>query len=108
MNTHSNTSQHTPHLSLDTDAIKVRLRELADAETCPSCELDLTHAIADIARLIIEVTRLHKALIDSRLDAANLRAAIQAALGADADGDPDALEYLRDELAEQYGDWGRE
>jgi hypothetical protein len=37
----------------------------------------------------------------ARLDAANLRAAIRAALGAADDGEPDPLSYLRDEFSEQ-------
>jgi len=49
-------------------------------------------------RLIEETNRLHSALVAERLISANLRAAIRAALGADADGEPDPLAYLRDEI----------
>ena len=65
--------------------------------------------IIDIKRLLEEVSRLHSALINERLISANLRAAIRAALGAEADGEPEPLAYLRDELpdAEDPGsEWG--
>ena len=45
-----------------------------------------------------EVTRLSAELDRTRLDRANLRAAMRATLAAHADGEPDPMWYLRDEL----------
>ena len=56
------------------------------------------HDLADIARLLTEITSLHSQLAAARLRAANLEAAIRAALGAHSDGEPDPLSYLRDEI----------
>jgi hypothetical protein len=92
-----------PRLRIDTEAIITRLRELASADMCERCELPAGHAIADIARLLVEVTRLYNALYDARLEAANLHAAIRAALGAYDDGEADPLVYLRDEIAGNPG-----
>ena len=47
-----------------------------------------------------EITRLAAELAAARLESANRLAAMRAALGAAADGEPDPLEYLRDELPE--------
>ena len=44
------------------------------------------------------VTRLSAERDRARLDRANLRAAMRATLAAHADGEPDPLWYLRDEL----------
>src|SRR5208282_3751632 len=55
-------------------------------------------ALTDAATLCAEVTRLSAELDRARLDRANLRAAMRAALAAHADGDPDPMWYLRDEL----------
>lgn len=54
--------------------------------------------LVDNLALSVEVTRLNAELITSRLDKANLLAAIRATLAADADGETDPLYYLRDEL----------
>jgi hypothetical protein len=59
-------------------------------------QLNLRH----VAQLISEIYQIYDALMAARLEAANLRAAILAALGADADGEPDPLAYLRDEFPE--------
>jgi len=62
----------------------------------------LTDALSDTATLAAQVTRLSADLERTRLDRANLRAAMRATLAAHADGEPDPLWYLRDELdAEQ-------
>lgn len=52
---------------------------------------DLPAALANLGRAQAEVEAL-------RLDRANLLAAIRATLVADAEGEPDPLGYLRDEL----------
>ena len=51
-----------------------------------------------VARLSAQVSRLSDDLERARLDRANLRAAMRATLAAHADGEPDPLWYLRDEL----------
>jgi hypothetical protein len=58
----------------------------------------LTDALSDTATLAAQVTRLSAELERTRLDRANLRAAMRATLAAHADGEPDPLWYLRDEL----------
>ena len=51
-----------------------------------------------VTRLSAQVSRLSDKLDRARLDRANLRAAMRATLAAHADGEPDPLWYLRDEL----------
>ena len=58
----------------------------------------LDTALTDNLTLAAEVTRLNTELTATRLDTANLLAAIRAAIAAHADGEPDPLYYLRDEL----------
>ena len=66
-------------------------------------------ALADCAALAAELGRLAAELADARMSAANLRAAMRAALAAHADGEADPLYYLRDELAaRQARSGGRE
>jgi hypothetical protein len=93
-------------LHVDTEAINARLDGLAHVRTCRTCQVPVTQAITDITNLLIQVTGLYPALSAARLDAANLRAAIYAALGAADDGEPDPLAFLRDELPERvFGEW---
>jgi hypothetical protein len=61
---------------------------------------------AEARFLLSEVIRLARALAAARLESANRLAAIRAALGAAADGEPDPLAYLRDQLAEETGNAG--
>ena len=56
---------------------------------------------AQAAYLLSEITWLACELAAARLEAANRLAAIRAALAAAADGEPDPLAYLRDQLAEE-------
>jgi hypothetical protein len=93
-------ARHLPPLHIDADAINARLTGLARARKCKKCTLPASQAITDITSLLIQVTSLHQALTAARLDAANLRAAIYAALGAAEDGESDPLAYLRDEFPE--------
>ena len=58
----------------------------------------LDTALTDNLALSAEVTRLNAELTATRLDRANLLAAVRAALAAHADGEADPLYYLRDEL----------
>ena len=59
----------------------------------------LDDALSDTVTLAAQVTRLSADLDRVRLDRANLRAAMRAALAAHADGEPDPMWYLRDELS---------
>jgi hypothetical protein len=93
---------HIPRLQIDTDEILAGMA-FALAHICDQCEVPVTILIIDIKRLIAETSRLYSALIAERLISANLRAAIGAALGAQADGEPDPLAYLRDELPDTDG-----
>jgi predicted DNA-binding ribbon-helix-helix protein len=58
----------------------------------------LDTALADNLTLSAEVSRLTADLAATRMDRANLLAAIRASLAAHADGETDPLSYLRDEL----------
>src|SRR5580704_10677180 len=58
----------------------------------------LNDALTDTATLSAQVTRLSAELDRTRLERANLRAAMRAALAAYADGEADPMWYLRDEL----------
>lgn len=55
-------------------------------------------ALADLPAVLAELGRARAELEAVRLDRANLLAAIRATLAADAEGEPDPLGYLRDEL----------
>jgi hypothetical protein len=55
-------------------------------------------ALADAQDLATEVTRLSAELATARLWHANALAAIRATIGAQRDGEPDPLYYIRDEL----------
>jgi hypothetical protein len=58
----------------------------------------------DIPRLLAEITALRKELARSRRRAADLEAAINAALSARESGESDPYWYLRDEFAYGRGD----
>jgi hypothetical protein len=55
-------------------------------------------ALADLPAVLADLGRTRAELAAVRLDRANLLAAIRATLAADAEGEPGALGYLRDEL----------
>jgi ABC-type transporter Mla subunit MlaD len=61
----------------------------------------LTRALNTIPVLCAEIARLRTRLVRTLSDLHNLIAAARATLGAHADGEPDALYYLRDELDAQ-------
>lgn len=66
-------------------------------------------ALADVPALGAVIARLSAELADTRMDRANLLAAVRATVAAHADGEPDPLYYLRDELdARQVPSRGRE
>ncbi len=58
----------------------------------------LHDALNDTVALSAEITRLSAELEHTRLDRANLLAAMRATLAAHADGEPDPIWYLRDAL----------
>ena len=60
-------------------------------------------ALADVPALGAVIARLTAELADTRMDRANLLAAMQAAVAAQADGETDPLYYLRDELDARQG-----
>ena len=102
---------HIPPLQIDLDEILATIAlELARVQICQQCQGSVPSLIDDLAHLVSEITRLHAALIDERLISANLRAAIRAALGAQSDGEPDPLAYLRDEFPDtgdpDASEWG--
>ena len=55
-------------------------------------------ALADLPAVLANLRRARTELEAVRLDRANLLAAMRATLAADAEGEPDPLGYLRDEL----------
>jgi hypothetical protein len=58
----------------------------------------LEDALNDTLVLATEITRLADELERTRIQRANLLAAMRATLAAQAEGEPDPLWYLRDEL----------
>ena len=58
----------------------------------------VTQLSAQVTRLSVQVTQLSAELDRTRLERANLRAAMRATLAAHADGEPDPMWYLQDEL----------
>ena len=55
-------------------------------------------ALSDLPAVLADLGRTREELEAVRLDRANLLAAIRVTLAADAEGEPDPLGYLRDEL----------
>jgi hypothetical protein len=90
-----------PKLTIDLEAITTHLDALAGTDLCPHCDAAITALADDITHLLIEINRLYGALLDTRIQSANLRAAMRATLHAESDGETDPLAYLRDELAAQ-------
>lgn len=99
-------SQHNarrlPRLHIDTEDILTHAAT-ARARACGDCDPNTAILIGDIARLLAEVTWLYRSLMHARLRAANLEAAIRAAISAQEGGDHDPIGYLRDELTPDGG-----
>ncbi len=93
-------TRHMPKLTIDLKAITAHLDAFAGMDSCPHCDAALTALVGDIAHLLTEITWLYSALLDTRIQSANLRAAMRATLHAESDGETDPLAYLRDELAD--------
>ena len=70
----------------------------ADMPTLAEVWRHLQAALHDTAVLLTEAIRLSAELKETRLDRANILAALRATLAADSDGEPDPLSFLRDEL----------
>ena len=81
----------------DTDLQEVASRH----DDAASAMGTLAAALDTIPRLCAEIGRLRARLARTLTDLHNLIAAARATLGAHADGEPDALYYLRDELDAQ-------
>lgn len=77
-------------------------KEIRKALNAPLPEMTGDYA-RDISILITEIASLRSRVRSARYRAANLEAAILAALRASEDGDIDPLEFLRDELPEIGG-----
>jgi hypothetical protein len=60
-------------------------------------------ALADVPALGAVIGRLSAQLAETRMDRANLLAAMRATIAAQADGEADPLYYLRDELDARQG-----
>ncbi len=101
---------HVPQLQIDLEQIvSAIIIELARIQVCGQCNSSVPGLTDDLALLAVEILRLHSALIEERLISADLRAAIRAALGAQSDGEPDPLAYLRDEIPDTEhpsSEWG--
>ena len=95
-----------PHYRIDLDQISARNQTARHMIAGFSAEMPalaefwryLDTALTGNLTLCAEVTRLTAELTAARLEMANLLAAIRATLAAHADGEPDPLYYLRDEL----------
>jgi hypothetical protein len=84
------------------DYLDADLQEVArQHDQAASAMSRLAAALDTIPRLCAEVGRLRARLARTLTDLHNLIAASRATLGAHADGEPDALYYLRDELDAQ-------
>jgi hypothetical protein len=100
-----------PRLRIDLDAILGTIAlELVRVRICPRCQQSVPSLINDLADLVAELARLADERDQARLNQANLRAAMRAALAAHAEGEADPLWYLRDELnaAQSAADASRE
>jgi hypothetical protein len=68
----------------------------------------VSHALADIPILVVEITGLQDRLTTCRIDRANLAAAGRITIAAYHNGEPDPFAYLEDELLAQGFSTGRE
>jgi hypothetical protein len=84
-----------PTPTVDRDAVRAHV----DAALQRGTRVALWTSVADIPVLLAEIERQAALLTSARTEFANLLAAAKATLAAAQDGDPDALSYLRDEVA---------
>ena len=98
---------NAPHSTIDIPEVLSRNRVARDivsgfANATPTLSVAwqyLQAALADARDLATEVTRLSAELAAARLWHANALAAMRATIGAQRDGEPDPLYYIRDELS---------
>jgi hypothetical protein len=64
---------------------------------------EVDRSLADVPAMGAVIARLSDELAATRMDRANLLAAMRAASAADADGEADPLYYVRDELGSRQG-----
>jgi hypothetical protein len=81
----------------DTDLQEVASRH----DNATAAMAKLARALDTIPLLCAEINRLRRRLASTLNDLHNLLAAARATLSANADGEPDPLYYLRDELQAQ-------
>jgi hypothetical protein len=102
--------RHTPVLDIDIEEITSRIKALTRIDACDRCEPALTATVFDAASAVMGIGRLYLRMLAERRRAADFEAAIRAALGAERDGEPDPLDFLRDEYASHGQDafrgWG--
>ena len=99
--------KNAPYSAIDIPEVMGRNRAARDivsgfASATPTLSVAwqyLQAALADAKGLATEVTRLSAELAAARLWYANALAAIRATIGAQRDGEPDPLYYIRDELS---------
>ena len=98
---------NAPHSAIDVPRVLSRNLAARDivsgfASAMPTLSVAwqlLQAALADTRNLATEVTRLSAELATVRLWHANALAAMRATIGAQRDGEPDPLYYIRDELS---------
>ena len=98
---------NAPHSAIDVPKVLSRNLAARDivsrfASAMPTLSVAWQHlqtALTDTRDLATEATRLRAELAAVRLWHANALAAMRAAIGAQRDGEPDPLYYIRDELS---------
>ena len=98
---------NVPYSAIDIPEVMSRNQAARDivtgfASATPTLSAAWQHieaALADARDLATEVTRLSAELAAARLWHANALAAMRATIGAQRDGEPDPLYYIRDELS---------
>ena len=98
---------NAPYSAIDIPEVMSRNQAARDiiagfASATPTLSAAWQHiraALADARDLATEVTRLSAELAAARLWHANALAAMRATIGAQRDGEPDPLYYIRDELS---------
>jgi hypothetical protein len=98
---------NAPYSTIDIPKVMSRNQAARDivsgfASAMPTLAVAWQHigtALADARDLATEVTRLSAELAAARLWHANALAAMRATIGAQRDGEPDPLYYIRDELS---------
>jgi hypothetical protein len=100
-------SNDTPYSAIDIPEVMSRNQVACDvvsgfASATPTLSVAWQHidaALTDARDLAAEVTRLSIQLAAARLGHANALASMRATIGAQYDGEPDPLYYIRDELS---------